>query len=263
MNFAEIITSRENAKLQTVRRIRDGKESELIFIEGERLAEEVLRSEIEIVEVFVDKTKSFDSALTNQLSERSNVFIVASKAFNTIADTENSQGIVLIATRPKHDILTLGSKYDKGILIYLHEINNPANLGAVVRTAEAAGVLAVAVSHNSADAFSPKAIRASMGSCFRLPLVEHISYAEIEKWAVENSFITTAADLSAAVSYTEIDWKIPRILVFGSEAHGLNEEILAKIEQPILIPMNNQVESLNLAVSAGIILFEARRQNYI
>lgn len=254
----EIIKSRDNAKLKFARRVRDGKEHELIFIEGLRLAEEAFRSGIAIEEAFVsdafaEENQSVIASLTSPAR------YVSSSLFDSIAATENSQGIVLIAQRPQH---TAVSWAKTRLAVFLYEINNPSNLGAVVRTAEAAGVDCLFVSENSTDAFSAKAIRAAMGSCFRLPIVTNAKIEEILDSAKSNGIVTVAADVDAEISYTSIDWTVPSLVIVGSEAHGLPPEILEKVDQPIKIPMSGNVESLNLAVSIGIILFEAARQSH-
>jgi TrmH family RNA methyltransferase len=100
-----------------------------------------------------------------------------------------------------------------------------------------------------------------MGSAFRLHVVTGVDLPEALEWAEVNGYISTAADISATASHTHTDWTLPRLLVFGSEAHGLNENILARMSELTVIDLANGVESLNLAVASGIILFEAKRQN--
>jgi TrmH family RNA methyltransferase len=262
------ITSRENAKLKLARKVRDGSERELIFIEGVRLAEEALRSDILIKDIFLlegfdpseraaDLLKAFH-ARTASLNE------VPEKLFHSIADTKTSQGIILIGEKPDASRrnfeanLTLAENLP--IVLLLHEVNNPSNLGAILRTVEAVDAAGVIVSNNSADAFSPKSLRASMGAGLRLNIWANADFDEVLDWARGRNLISTAADVNARISYTEIDWNAPRLLVFGSEAHGLSAADFRKIDEGLIIPMENGVESLNLAVSCGIILFEARRQ---
>ncbi len=254
------ITSRDNTRLVNARKIRDGKDRTQIFIEGRRLAREALRSEIEIAECLV--SDEFDDAeLLNAIRERTeSVSLVAGRLFKTIADTNEPQGILLIAKRPDYSHLEKFKTARLPLALFLNEINNPSNLGAILRTAEAAGVVSVIVSTNSADVFSPKSIRAAMGSSFRLKVWENAELEEVLGWARERRLTPTAADVSAHKTYAEINWKKPRLLIFGSEAHGLSVEQLAAVDEKILIPMENGVESLNLGVSAGIILFEAKRQ---
>jgi TrmH family RNA methyltransferase len=256
MSDSEIITSRDNVKLKFARSVRDGRESGLIFIEGVRLSNEAVRSGLSIRSTFVSNTFSKDLAETLENS-RTDVIKVAEKAFASIADTENSQGIVLIAERPASSLADVRGNGPVGLV---HQVNNPANLGALVRTAEAAGAAGLITTSGSADAYSPKALRASMGSAFRLPIIEKSTFDEAMEWARSKGLVTTAADISGTTSYSEINWKVPRLIIFGSEAHGLDERELDMIDEKIIIPMENEVESLNLAVSSGIILFEAKRQ---
>ena len=263
MKEIEKITSRDNRRLVNVRKVRDGKASGQIFVEGRRLVEEALRSELVIDECFI-VDDFLNRELVDVVAKQTNqIFEIPKKLFNSMADTEQPQGIVLIAKRPITGAESINHNLPFATLplvVFLNEINNPSNLGAIMRTAEAAGVAGVVVSTNSADVYSPKALRAAMGASFRLPICENAAFNEVLMWAKEANLTTTAADISATNSYTQIDWKKPRLLVFGSEAHGLTSEDLEKIDEKVGIPMAKAVESLNLAVSAGVILFEARRQ---
>lgn len=263
MNEIEKITSRDNQRLISVRKVRDGKAPERIFVEGRRLVEEALRSAIAISECFVVEDFQ-DMDLLNAVGMRTTrIAEISEKVFATIADTQQPQGIILIAKRPNTSAERIKNGLDSAslpIVIFLDEINNPSNLGAVLRTAEAAGVGGIIVSKNSADTYSPKALRAAMGAAFRLPVWENANFDEVLAWAKEGNLTTTAADIAATISYTEVDWEKPRLLIFGSEAHGLSAENLENTDEIIAIEMENGVESLNLAVSAGIILFEAKRQ---
>ena len=141
----------------------------------------------------------------------------------------------------------------------LHRINNPNNLGAILRTAEAVDLNGVILTKNSADVFSPKSLRSAMGASLRLPIWTNADFFEVLSWARAKNLKSVCADISAGKSFREIDWNLPRLLVFGSEAHGLSEEERAEIEESLLIPMANSVESLNVAVASGIIFYEARR----
>ncbi len=262
MNKPETITSRDNGKLVNARKVRDGKIRSQVFIEGRRLAAEALRSDIVIDECLISDEFNHGELIGAVRERTKNVSVVADRLFKTIADTNEPQGIILLAKRP--EAMTVYPSYQRTkvpVVLFLNEISNPSNLGAILRIAEAAGVVGVIVSANSADAFSPKAVRAAMGSSFRLKIRENAEFDEVIAWAMEQRLITTAADVSAKCSYTEADWRQSRLLIFGSEAHGLSEEQLANVDEKLLIPMENSVESLNLSVSAGIILFEAKRQS--
>lgn len=259
------LTSRDNERLKSARKVRDGKTDGMIFIEGVRLAEETMRSDIKISECFVSDEFEIDGRRRELHDDliRMGISIteVSSNIFRSIADTANTQGIVLLAKRPsgsKEEIVQ--NLLNSQIVVFLHEVGDPSNLGGILRAAEAAGVAGVIVSNGSVDVFSPKAVRAAMGSSFRLPIWEKADFDEVLLWSIDQGLKTTAADISANKSYSQIEWKIPRLLIFGSEAHGLHMDTLERIEELVQIPMENDVESLNLAVSCGIILFEAKRQ---
>ena len=264
------ITSRDNQKIKLARHVRDGKTKDLIFIEGARLAEEALRSHLNVSDIFY--TESFAS------SERGKDFLSAAGKFNqtevsagvfeSLSDTKNSQGVALISAKPANGQKVVEASLQKKtrrspLVVLLHQINNPANLGAILRTAEAGGAAGVVLTENSADVFSAKALRGAMGASFRLPIWTNAAFFDVLDWAKSVNLISICADVNATNSYSEIDWNQPRLLIFGSEAHGLTVEERKKIDQSLIIPMENDVESLNLAVACGIILFEAKRQRNV
>lgn len=250
----QLITSRDNGRLMAARRVRDGRDKFRIFIEGRRLAEEAVRSGLKFTECFLSED-FYDDALVATINAPT--FRMPGKVFRTVADTEAPQGIILIAERPARRPF---AKSLLPLMLFLNEINNPSNLGAILRTAEAAGVSHVVLSKGSADPYSPKALRASMGSAFRLTIEEGEALAEAATITRERGGVVTGSDIHGAVSYVDLDWSKPRMLVFGSEAHGLSDAEKALLDETISIPMSEGVESLNLAVSAGVVLFEARRQ---
>ena len=269
MYNSEAITSRDNARLKFVRRVRDGKETGHMFIEGVRLSGEALSSSLRIVSCFVSeafrRSSSFD-AIGSKLRSRQIVFVLSESLLDSISETKTPQGIVLVAERqdplqPRALFSNVDTNLTLPIWIFLHEINNPSNLGAVVRTAEAAGARGILVSPRSADPCSPKALRASMGSAFRLPIVSGFPLEDVLSTTKEEGIRVAAIDASGRSSYLDVDWQTPRLLIFGSEAEGLPKSILSLAEETIRIPMDGNVESLNLAVSSGVILFEAKRQN--
>jgi TrmH family RNA methyltransferase len=246
--------------------VRDGFIKDAIFVEGARLAEEVLRSNLEIFDTFFTedfaRTERGQTVLQNLPTKA--IAEISDKIFDSLSDTKNSQGIILICEKPvthKSVIEASLSKQNKlPLLILLHRINNPSNLGAILRTCEAVDAAGVILTKNSADAFSPKGLRGAMGASLRLALWTNADFYEILEWAKIGGFYSICADVNAKKSYLEIDWRKPRLLIFGSEAHGLNADEREKIDESLLIPMENNVESLNLAVACGVILFEARRQ---
>ncbi|GIU80978.1 MAG: RNA methyltransferase [Acidobacteria bacterium] len=262
----QIITSASNPKVKFARAVREGLEKDCVFVEGLRLAEEVLKSRLEVVNVFLTEKLATSERIKSFLFELENrrLVIVSEKVMNLIADTETPQGIVVICKRPESGKELIENRISQKIkskvtplVLMLNRINNPSNLGAVLRTAEAVDVEGVILTKGSADAFSPKAIRGSMGACLRLPIWERVDFFEAVAWAKKNGLRVSCADVKATKSYTQIDWKVPRLIVFGSEAEGMSKEELEEIQEIFKIPMRNNVQSLNVAVACGIILYEA------
>ena len=263
------IASRDNKRLKHARKVRDGKEIGEIFVEGSRLCAEALRSDIAIQECFVSEKFARSEKAVDLvgaiLSRGIVVHEVTESLLDSIADTATPQGIVLICDRPASDRSAFEASFDRKsrnllTVVYLDEPNNPANLGAILRVVEAAGAAGIIVSERSTDPFSAKSIRASMGSALRVSIWNEAKMDEAFSWARSHQLVITAADINGDRSYSQIDWNVPRLLVFGSEAHGLSNVSEQNIEDLIRIPMHGFAESLNLAVSAGVILFEANRQ---
>lgn len=259
------ISSRDNPKIKHARTVRDGRVKEQIFVEGLRLCEEAFRANLKISEIFVAENFARNERSENFLkaAEKFNFIEVSSKIFDSLSDTKTAQGVILIAEKPAHGRSVIEAKLRETkapLIVLLHQINNPANLGAILRTAEAVGVAGVITTKNSTDVFSPKSLRGAMGAAFRLPLWNGADYFEVLEWAREKNLRSVCADVRSRRIYTEIDWKTGRLLVVGSEGHGLSEAERKATDETLIIPMENGVESLNVAVACGVILFESKRQ---
>jgi RNA methyltransferase, TrmH family len=265
MNQVKTITSRDNSLLRTARAVRDGKEKDLIFVEGLRLCEEALRSNLQIEAlIYSDEIARKERAggfiesagkVAGRLAE------VSEKLLETISYTKTSQGIIAIAQRPKSGAEQLQKRLTPApLMLVLHGINNPVNVGAILRSAEAAGVEGVIATKNTSDPFSPKSLRGAMGSAFRLPIWYGPSYQKALEWCAENKIDTVCAALSAATFHTAFDWTRPSALIVGPEATGLTPAEIAAANSSVRIPMQGEVESLNVAVATAIVLYEAARQ---
>jgi len=259
------ITSRDNSLLRQVRAVRDGKIEEQIFVEGLRLCEEALRSQLEIEAVVVSEEllrKERAAGVIQELSQASKRFAsVSEKLLESVSYTKTPQGIIVLAVRPEASESRLGSQLgSKPLLVVLHQINNPVNVGAILRTSEAAGAAGVIATRNTTDPFSPKSLRGAMGSAFRLPIWSGPSYVEMIDWCRQCGIATICSDVDATTSYTEIDWTGPSALILGRESTGLTPEELDLADHRVSIPMKGMAESLNVAVAAGVLLFESARQ---
>lgn len=259
------ISSRDNSLLRLARAVRDGKNTEYIFVEGLRLCEEALRSALEIEAVIVSeellrKERMAEAiAALDQAAHRS--ASVGEKLLESISYTKTPQGIVVLARRPDSSEKRLtGAVGENVLLVALHQINNPVNVGAILRTAEAAGAGGVITTRNTSDPFSPKSLRGAMGSAFRLPIWSGPTYEKMIEWCRKRQIATVCADAEASLTHTEYDWTQATALILGPESTGLTEAETNTASQVVSIPMHGSVESLNVSVAAGILLFEAARQ---
>ena len=259
------ISSRDNSLLRQARAVRDGKIDELIFVEGLRLCEEAQRSNLTIEAVIVSEELLRKERVAEAIAELSRVSkrtaSVSEKLLESISYTKTPQGIVVLAERPDSSENRLAESLGASpLLVVLHQINNPVNVGAILRTAEAAGATGVITTRNTSDPFSPKSLRGAMGSAFRLPIWSGPSYEEVVEWCRTRGIATVCSDADADTHYTDLDWTTATALMVGPESTGFTAEELMNADRMVKIPMKGMAESLNVSVATGILLFEAARQ---
>jgi TrmH family RNA methyltransferase len=259
------ITSRDNSLLRHAREVRDGKVRESIYIEGLRLCEEALRSHLKIEAVIYSEQIAKKDRAANLIHELESTNTksasLSEKLLESISYTKTPQGIVVLAARPQlTETQFKRAQPGNPLLVILHGINNPVNGGAILRTAEAAGVTGVITTKGTCDPFSPKSLRGAMGSAFRLPVWTDADFAEVIDWCRTHKIQMASAVANATRPYVDFDWRIPTALVMGPESAGLSENEVAATDESVSIPMQGSTESLNVAVAAGILLYEAHRQ---
>lgn len=262
--FPMLITSPANERLKHARRVRDGREPGLIFIEGERLIEECLQSALPPFACFhsPEPTPRAQTILNELERHGCPSFAVADAVLAAVSDTINTQGLILIAERPAATldrIFSVGER-EASFVLCLDAVQDPGNFGTIVRTAEAAGVSGVLALKGSVDAFTPKTLRSAMGSAFRLPIATGVQPDEFLRQAQAAGLKVVAAAGGGDIVYSDFDWREPVALVLGNEANGVRQVLLEKCDVCVRIPLRAPVESLNVAAAAAAILFEAARQ---
>lgn len=259
-----IITSPANERLKHARRVRDGRERGLIFVEGERLIEELLHSELKPTACFhaPDPNPRAQMVVAEMARRNIPLYSVTDAALATVSDTVNSQGLVAIAEKPvfKFDQILPARDGDAPLIVCLDSVQDPGNFGTIVRTSEAAGASCVVALKGSVDAFSPKTLRSSMGSAFRLPVVTEIEIEELLAGVYAKNLKIVAAEASGETVYSDYDWRKPTMIIFGNEARGVGATVLERCDARLRIPLRAPVESLNVAAAAAAVLFEAVRQ---
>jgi TrmH family RNA methyltransferase len=260
----ETITSRKNSHVQRVRAARDGREKELVFVEGVRLCEEAVSASLEFELVLYNPSLEEGERGARLLGELrkvcTRVLAAGEDVLASASDTKTSQGLIALARRPETGRGVIGRSGAAPLVVIMHGANNPSNAGAMLRVAEAAGATAAISTLGSTELLSPKALRGSMGSAFRLPLWTGASLAEALGWCAERGIRTVSTDAGAASTHTEIDWTTPRAVLVGPEAGGLSDAEARAADESVHIPMREPVESLNVAVALAVVLYEAARQ---
>ena len=257
-----MITSLTNPKIKLVRALqthRRAREQERLFvIEGVRLAEEASRAQIAPhLVLHTDPLVARGQAALNQLARLgAPVEIVSPQVMASISDTETPQGLLAVLPLPsaREAILPPSSL---SFSLVLDRISDPGNLGTLLRTAAAAGVQAVFLAPGTVDLYNPKVVRAAVGAHFHLPLVE-ASWEELRDPL--SRLVVWLAEAREGEAYDRVDWRQPCALVIGSEAEGPSEAARQFTPRRVHIPMPGPTESLNAAVAAGVLLFEAARQ---
>jgi TrmH family RNA methyltransferase len=255
------ITSASNERIKHARRVRDGREPELIFVEGVRLAEEAVRSGLHIDACFSMEREEprKDELLRLLTAQNMPIFFTSHEILSSLSDTVQSQGIILLARRPTPD---RDSVFANGTTLFLglDRVQDPGNMGTLLRTAEAAGVGGIVALGGSVDAFSPKVLRSSMGSAFRLPILADATADQLLHLREAHGLNIVAAAGEGEIDYTDYDWRQPTLLLLGNEGRGVDSALMQRCDSRLRIPLLNGVESLNVAAAGAVMLFEAARQ---
>jgi TrmH family RNA methyltransferase len=183
---------------------------------------------------------------------------VSEELFGRLSGRDGPSGLAAIVRASPGGLGDLVVRPDS-LLLALHEIGNPGNLGTIIRTASAAGAAGVVLTGTATDPFDPAAVKASMGAVFTVPVVPAAAEAFLG-WAAGAGVTVVATSARAAVSYWDASYPLPAAFLLGAEGPGLPGDLIARGNQQVRIPMTGTAESLNLAVAAGLLLYEARRQ---
>lgn len=183
---------------------------------------------------------------------------VSESVMRQISDTKTPQGIVAVARMPRYCLDSILER-EEGILLLLENIQDPGNLGTMIRTAEGAGVSGIIMSKDTVDIFNPKVARATMGSIFRVPFLYVEDLVDIILKLGKNGYTSFAAHLEGKDLYDE-DFSGRVAFFIGNEGNGLTDRLTAKADRKIKIPMEGSLESLNAAIAAALLMYEAKRQ---
>lgn len=261
-----MITSLSNAKIKNVisllSKSKQRKQQNVFVVEGIRMAVEAPKDKLR--EIYVSesfwKRKDNQEALAN--FPREIMEVVSDDVFRKMSDTVTPQGVLCVVERMEYALLDLleqkGAK--EGVYLVLEDIQDPGNLGTMLRTGEGAGIAGVMMSRGCVDIYNPKTIRSTMGSVYRMPFCYVDDMEKLMQVLHTHGIHTYAAHLEGAKSYDKVKFQGGTAFLIGNEGNGLSAELTALSETKIRIPMEGQVESLNAAISASILMYEAHRQ---
>ena len=254
------LTSAKNPAIQRFRAAAAGELEGVLLAEGVRLVAEALDAGMQVVEAAVSPRLT-DTALRDRLQRSTRSFLECTDdVLARLSALESPQGVAVLLQKPVREDRALLGETLAPLVVVAAGVRDPGNLGSLLRTAEAAGASGCITMKGGADPFRDKAVRGSMGSIFRLPVLHGLDAVGVLEFAKRHRLQLVVADGGGEKLHTQVDLKKPLLLVVGAEAAGVPKELLAAATARVRIPLQAPVESLNVAVAAGVLLFEAKRQ---
>ena len=259
-----IIKSKDNDKVKYTKSLLKTKfrnKEKKFIIEGYRILTLALECDAELEYVFInedfEKKQEHKSFLTLLEKKGIKIYKTPNKIFLEMVDTENTQWILGVLKYKERNLVDNISKNHKFVLI-LDRIQDPGNMGTIIRTADSAGVDAIILLKGCVDIYNPKVIRSTMGSIFDMNII-HATQDEALDFLKQNEFDIVSSYLHTDNYYNETTYQGKIALVIGNEANGINDDLISKSDKLIKIPIYGKAESLNAAISAAILMYEIKK----
>jgi len=267
--MAEVISSLQNRRIKDLvalsEKSRLRRERMAFAVEGRREVSRCLAAGFQVLELYwcpdlisATEVESLFDCGSSSGSESPEVFEVTRQVYSKIAYREGTEGVVAVVRCKEHTLESL-QVGENPLFVVLESVEKPGNLGAILRTADAAGVSAVIVCDPLCDLYNPNLLRASTGGIFTVPVAVATS-EEAAEWLRERSVQILTAQLQDSHPYYDIDFVRGTAIVFGTEATGLSDFWRGKADEHVIIPMLGRLDSLNVATSVAILCYEAVRQ---
>lgn len=262
MNY---ISSSKNPLIKEVKSLKNKKYREakkLYFIEGIRFVEEAFKENIKIDKIFISEKLEYINGgkeilkIINEMQQ--NYFILPHKLFKEISDTDNPQGVLAQIKMEKFSLADIVNK--DNFLVVLDSIQDPGNMGTIIRTADAAGATGLILSEGCVDVYNPKVLRSTMGSVFHIPIYNSNDILKDLNYIRDKKITLCAAHLEGETAYYNLDNVYNVAVIIGNEAKGISDDIKDVSDILVKIPMKGKAESLNASVAAGLLIFEIMRK---
>ena len=258
-----VITSKDNETIKHIKKLKEKKyrdEYKEFIVEGIKMVQEAIEEKADIKSIIICDDCKVQDSLSNELKyeiAKFDCIYVAEKIFSGMSDVINPQGIMAIINKPSNSENEID--YTQDTFLLLDNIQDPGNMGTILRTADSLNMSQIIVSKGSSDIYNPKVVRSTMGAIYRIKVVEVDDLVKIVKELKKHKINVYATDLKTDKSIYDVDYKKSAIVI-GNEANGVSERVLDEASVRIKIPMIGKTESLNAAVATSVILYEAHRQ---
>lgn len=246
-----VISSKENNTIKEIKKLKEKKyRKDKYIVEGIKMLEEAIKEKQNIDLIVIKNEVSLNVDLSNY-----KVITVTENVFNILSDVESPQGVLAVIIKQENKEIDSNADY----IVALDGIQDPGNLGTIIRTLDSANLKQILVSKDTVDSYSPKVIRSTMGAIFRVNIIETDNLKESLEELKQKGFETIVTSLDANESIYDVDYR-KKIVVIGNEANGVSKEIKEIADKKVKIPMLGKTESLNASVAAGIMIYEYVRQ---
>ena len=253
-----IITSKDNETIKSIKKLKEKKyRTENFIVEGIKMVKEALE-QAEVEKIIVSETFSSSDDFKSLNCDEQKLLIASDKVFEDLTDVVTPQGIIAVVKKSSNSEIN----YSDEFVLALDGIQDPGNLGTIIRTADSANIKQILVSKDTVDAYSPKVVRSTMGGIFRTKVIEVEDLAQSLIEYKNNGFKVLTTELSAEKSIYDIDYQ-KSVVVIGNEANGVTEKVSKVASEKVIIPMLGKTESLNAAVATSIMIYEYVRQKLV
>lgn len=259
----QYVSSEDNKIIKHINSLKLRKHRKMqnqFIIEGLRMIAECKDLNPDLIDFVVFSSNALESLdgkrLFKQIHNIFKVYEVSDKLFKKISDTENPQGILAVVKMPQYNILELLNK-ENAIYVILDRIQDPGNMGTIIRTAVSVNAKAVILTKGSVDPYNSKTVRSTMGAILNIPIVEMENNAEWITGFREKNIRLIGSSLESEKSYVDADYSGNIGIIIGNEAKGMDRDLLGIVDENVYIPILGKIDSLNAAVAAGILLYKA------
>ncbi|MFR2534201.1 MAG: TrmH family RNA methyltransferase [Clostridia bacterium] len=258
----QVITSKDNEIVKSIKKLKEKKyrmQEQAFLVEGIKLVQEAIQEQMTIRKVVICEDCTTDASIDQNLLyeiAKQDCIYVSKNVFYTLTDVVNPQGILAVIEKKSEES---SIDYQEDMIIVLDGIQDPGNLGTILRTMDSAGFKQIILSENSADPYNPKVVRSTMGAIYRINMIQSTNIIETLKNIQKNKFQVVATSLQTQETIYTMDYH-KKAIVIGNEANGVSKEVLELAGKKVKIPMLGKTESLNAAVATSIIVYEYVRR---